>query len=224
MICRPPRDFLIVSLNYFESVWVWYFWVFLDVIGLESINWAFYWGDREPWGTFGLRSRMTLILLSSSGDHDPNHPQKKMDRDLEAWGSLRNIKKDFTKKWSWFFSIPWQQDQPSSIASSPSPFPNWFLAVLWWWWWWYSGEGYWLWSNDSVILHQLIDYTLSGNETAALVGGRGLLCVKFDHRTCASSLFTDVHWKKRQRRKHPLLDFRLLMWAIAPHVFVFGIL
>ena len=55
-----------------SRVWVWYFWVFLDVIGLESINWAFYWGDREPWGTFGLRSGMTLILRHSMAITTPN--------------------------------------------------------------------------------------------------------------------------------------------------------
>ena len=77
-----------------SRVWVWYFWVFLDVIGLESINWAFYWGDREPWGTFGLRSGMTLILRHSMAITTPihgdtiNHPQKQKDRDLEVSGLL----------------------------------------------------------------------------------------------------------------------------------------
>ena len=52
-----------------------YFGIFLDVIGLTFINWGFYWGDRCGLGALediGLRSRMTLMLLHSSGDHDPN--------------------------------------------------------------------------------------------------------------------------------------------------------
>ena len=107
--------------------------------------------------------------------------------------------KIFTKKGCRIFSSPWRHDQPSSIASSPSSFPNRFLAVLWWWWWWSSGEGYWRWSNDSVILHQLIDYTLGWIETAAWVGGGTYVSNLITEY--GGSLFTDVHWKKRQGRK-----------------------